>query len=63
MNFRKALRLARIFRSAASRNQGEDGKRRREVRGIVVRIRLKTLLPIPLTIIPLTLDFLGKTVK
>jgi hypothetical protein len=36
----------------------EGGKGRRDVRGMMVRgIILKTLFPIPLTIIPLTLDF------
>ena len=40
-----------------------DGKCRRDVRGMIVRgINLKTLFPIPLTIIPLTLDFSRKRV-
>jgi hypothetical protein len=41
----------------------ENGESRRAVRGMIVRgIKLKTFLSIPLTIIPLTLDFSRKTV-
>jgi hypothetical protein len=46
-----------------SRKQIEAEKGRRAVRGMVVRgINRKTLFPIPLTIIALTLDFSQKTV-
>ena len=44
-------------RPAATKAKMEDGKGRRDVRGMIVRgIILKTLFPIPLTDIPLTLD-------
>jgi hypothetical protein len=42
----------------------QDGKGREAVRGIVVRgINLNALFSIPLTIIPLTLDFPRRTVN
>ena len=59
-NRRKKPGAARRNRSEDGGWRMEDGKGRRDLRGMIVRIIPNTRSPIPLTDIPLTLDLSRK---